>query len=524
MKLTRGFVQGIMNKDLDERLLPPGQYRDALNVGVSTSTESDVGAIENQLGNTNKSNLTLHASARTIGAIADEANFNIYWFVTSDTFDYIFRYNQNTSVTITVLKDTKGRVLNFNSSYLITGVNIIDGLLFWTDNLNAPRRLNVQRTYAADGFTEDDISVIVKPPLFAPTIRLEDTTAGVSGPSNITGEENNIIDTFIEFSYRYKYENDEYSAMAPFSSHAFYPGIYDYNYADWELTSMLNIYNKANVRFHLGGEQVKEVQLLYRESQSTNINVIESFPYSAPYEWDFGDNVQAGTYSGSASFPGNVGFTTQPAAPYNFSGVNVPLSFEVGDEIFIAQTAGFTHSAYEGYHTIVEIIDQYTIVIDVAFAGATGVEPGSITIETKEKPFINNKIYTVLPSDELGRLFDNVPLKAQSQELIGSRIAYGNYLQFFNLIGSNNEPIEIDYSLYLKTIDVGATPLPSFRSDRDYEIGIVYLDNYGRMTTVLTCETNTIHIPPVNSSTSNDIRVNVKQQSSCFCQSFQILY
>jgi len=521
MKLTRGFVQGIMNKDLDERLLPPGQYRDALNVGVSTSTESDVGAIENQLGNTNKSNLTLHASARTIGAIADEANFNIYWFVTSDTFDYIFRYNQNTSVTITVLKDTKGRVLNFNSSYLITGVNIIDGLLFWTDNLNAPRRLNVQRTYAADGFTEDDISVIVKPPLFAPTIRLEDTTAGVSGPSNITGEENNIIDTFIEFSYRYKYENDEYSAMAPFSSHAFYPGIYDYNYADWELTSMLNIYNKANVRFHLGGEQVKEVQLLYRESQSTNINVIESFPYSAPYEWDFGDNVQAGTYSGSASFPGNVGFTTQPAAPYNFSGVNVPLSFEVGDEIFIAQTAGFTHSAYEGYHTIVEIIDQYTIVIDVAFAGATGVEPGSITIETKENEFFNNKIYTVLPSDELGRLFDNVPLKAQAQELIGSRIIYGNYVQFFNLIGSNGEPIQLDYSLFLKTKQVGATPLPTFRSDRDYEIGIVYLDNYGRMTTVLTCETNTIHIPPVNSSTSNDIRVNVNNKAPAFASHFR---
>jgi hypothetical protein len=521
MKLTRGFVQGIMNKDLDERLLPQGQYRDALNVGVSSATESDVGAIENQLGNTNKSNLTLHASATTIGAIADEANFNIYWFVTSDTFDYVFRYNQNTNVTLTILQDTKGRILNFNASFLITGINIINDLLFWTDNLNAPRRLNVQKTYALDGFTEDDISVIVKPPLFAPIIRLEDTSPGVGGPSNITGEENNIIETFIEFSYRYKYENDEYSAMAPFSSHAFYPGGYQYNYADWELTSMLNIFNKANIRFYLGAEQVKEVQLLYRESQSTNVNVIESFEYTPPYTWSFGDNVQAGAYSASSAFPANVGFTTQPSAPYGLSGINVPLSFEVGDEIFISQNVGFTHATYEGYHTIVEIIDQYTIVIDVTFAGATGVEPGSITIETKEKPFFNNKIYTVLPADELGRLFDNVPLKAKAQELIGSRLIYGNYVQFFDLIASNGTPISLDYSLFLKTKEVLATPLPTFRSDRDYEIGITYLDDYGRMTTVLTADTNTIHIPPANSNTANDIRVEIKNLPPAFATHFR---
>jgi len=524
MKLTRGFVQGIMNKDLDERLLPPGQYRDALNVGVSTSTESDVGAIENQLGNTNKSNLTLHASAKTIGAIADEANFNIYWFVTSDTFDYVFRYNQNTELTITLLKDTAGRLLNFDAAYLITGINIINDLLFWTDNLNPPRRLNVTRNYATDGFTEDDISVIVKPPLFAPTIRLEET---VDTGFNISGEENNIEDTFIEFSYRYKYENNEYSAMAPFSSHAFYPGTYSYNYADWELTSMLNIYNKANVRFHLGGDQVKEVQLLYKESQSTNINIIESFPYSAPYDWNFDDNAQAGAYAAAvtpiltSAFPGNVAFTTSTKAPFSYSGVNIPPVFEVGDEIFIAQTAGFTYSVYEGYHTIVEILDEFTIVIDVAFAGASGVEPGVATIETKEKPFINNKIYTVLPSDELGRLFDNVPLKAQAQDLIGSRVAYGNYVQFFDLIGSNSQPIEVDYTLYLDSVEISGVPLPTFRSDRDYEVGIAYLDDYGRMTTVLTSEQNTLHIPPENSETANNIGIEINNLPPAFASHFR---
>ena len=42
-KLARNFVQGKMNKDLDERLVPNGQYRDAQNIQVANSEGSDVG-------------------------------------------------------------------------------------------------------------------------------------------------------------------------------------------------------------------------------------------------------------------------------------------------------------------------------------------------------------------------------------------------------------------------------------------------------------------------------------------------
>ena len=50
-ELKRTFSGGAMNKDLDERLLPNGKYRDALNVQVSTSEGADVGALQNILGN-----------------------------------------------------------------------------------------------------------------------------------------------------------------------------------------------------------------------------------------------------------------------------------------------------------------------------------------------------------------------------------------------------------------------------------------------------------------------------------------
>ena len=40
-ELKRGFSKSRMNKDLDERIIPQGEYREALNVQVDTS---DVGS------------------------------------------------------------------------------------------------------------------------------------------------------------------------------------------------------------------------------------------------------------------------------------------------------------------------------------------------------------------------------------------------------------------------------------------------------------------------------------------------
>ena len=45
------FLKSKMNKDLVDRLLPSGEYRNARNVAVSKSEGQDVGALENVLGN-----------------------------------------------------------------------------------------------------------------------------------------------------------------------------------------------------------------------------------------------------------------------------------------------------------------------------------------------------------------------------------------------------------------------------------------------------------------------------------------
>ena len=50
-ELKHGFGAAKMNKDADERTVPNGEYRDALNIQVDTSESGEVGTIQNILGN-----------------------------------------------------------------------------------------------------------------------------------------------------------------------------------------------------------------------------------------------------------------------------------------------------------------------------------------------------------------------------------------------------------------------------------------------------------------------------------------
>ena len=84
--IKRTFLKGKMNKDLDERLLPSDVYRDALNVRVTNSDGSDVGAVENIKGNVIASNILSHKgngpnTAKIVGSIADTTHNKVYYFV-----------------------------------------------------------------------------------------------------------------------------------------------------------------------------------------------------------------------------------------------------------------------------------------------------------------------------------------------------------------------------------------------------------------------------------------------------------
>ncbi|GAG00642.1 unnamed protein product, partial [marine sediment metagenome] len=144
----RNFIAGKMNKSVDERLVPNGQYIDALNVRLGSSESTEVGALENSKGNTKLTSIgyqgeLLSTSARCIGAYEDGANETLYWFIHDSGFtssptgklDLILSYNSATNNLIYhVVSVSKGgatpteTVLNFNEKYLITGINLVDGL------------------------------------------------------------------------------------------------------------------------------------------------------------------------------------------------------------------------------------------------------------------------------------------------------------------------------------------------------------------------------------------------------------
>ena len=82
--LKHTFTQGRMNKDLDERVVPNGEYRDAMNVQVASSESSEIGTIQNILGNVAVEGYLeglYPSSAICLATIADEKNDSLYFFI-----------------------------------------------------------------------------------------------------------------------------------------------------------------------------------------------------------------------------------------------------------------------------------------------------------------------------------------------------------------------------------------------------------------------------------------------------------
>jgi len=368
MLLKNNFVAGIMNKDNDERLLPKGQYAHAENIQVLDSEGSDLGAIENRYGNLEISNFGFNSivanNAKTIGVLADDSNQKIYYFVTSDENDFVFEHDRVSNITIILLQSATGGVLNFSKDFLITGINkIINGdfekdLLAWTDDRNPPRIINIERakTYGADNFIEDDISLIKKPPTFAPEIQLNTRVT----PNNY------LEDRFLTFAYRYKYLDGGYSALSAFTNYAFRPEPFDLDFDTMENNGMVNSFNEVEITFNTGTERVSDIELVYRESNSTNINIIQNLNKG---EENWIDNA---------------------------------------NEKFI---------------------------------------------------FTNSKIYSVLPDTEINRLYDNVPLLAKAQDIVGNRIIFGNYVEGYDLEDIDGNDVELDYTPTIVSKDLSYTPL-----------------------------------------------------------------
>jgi hypothetical protein len=225
-EFVRVFQSGRMNKDLDERLVPNGEYRDALNLDLANSDGSDVGALQSIKGNSElkfkvssgkdqswtSNYINSLSNAQCIGTYRDDANEKIYWFIASDTVSAIAEYDQTSNTVSPILVDAQN-ILKFSADYRITGINTIDNLLFWTDDQTEPKKINIdkfktgsvdfvtqtkiplwipsQNTYSANltgqpDFTEADVTVIKKSPLPSLTLNMAPSLFGADQPGTGT--------------------------------------------------------------------------------------------------------------------------------------------------------------------------------------------------------------------------------------------------------------------------------------------------------------------------------------------------
>ena len=580
-----------MNKDVDERLVPKGEYRDAMNIQVTTSEGSDVGTVQNILGNmalTN--NFIIPFASRVVAAIADEKNDCFYWFVQHHIKNVILKY-QGGNVTPIVVdlfpQDSSKMILNFPnflSKKLITGVNIIDDLLFWSDGMSEPKKINIklcqQGTDISGSYhtklivpknnitlasnillNHDHITVLKKYPLtplildptYTKTISSEiisqnpfidingdlvsvgdvviadfdnfsngsgyslndeilllngsgqlpttfdvkvKVTVDISGgggntPGNPSGyanvyllevisispstttltgpgrglmytaqnvlEENLMFERKLpRFSYRWKYQDGEYSTFAPFTAVTFRPGKFSYD--------SKSSFNKGMDRYLVGlklrkfipentPQDVVQVDILYKETNSTTIYIVDTIKPNDRPSVSIG-NAEEGYVSENFNNPN-----------FNLFGTHVLNNWDA---------------------------NVYELESDV--------------------------VYSAVPENQLLRPWDNVPRMAQSQEMSANRIIYGNYTQNFDI--SEKPVVESKYitrypdnlryeptfsnnftdTYTLNPLDISPSSdlylygQKSLKSMRDYQVGITFLDKYGRETPVFSDARSTFKI------------------------------
>jgi hypothetical protein len=433
MKIQNTFSLGTVNKDGDERVVPIGALVDSENFSVNTSNGSDQGVGKSIPGNLLKSAYGI-IGGKTIGAGSNPSKNKVYNFVSGSEFDYIIEYDTETETSVVVLQSTIGGVLNFDPNKRIPSQNVniyidADGngdLLSWSGDNNPPRIVNIERAklWGIDGFTDEEISVMKRSPIFAPTISL---TTSVDGVAN-----NFMRDKFLCFATRYKYADGFFSAPSSWTRVAFEPSQFVLDYQTYENNGMINLSNAVNLGFNVGPREVVQVDLLFRESNSQDIYVIEEFD-KEEFGWD-NDTVQSFQFSKSKIFTklaedqffrnfDNVPLQAYAQAQFgnrlgygNYLegrdlGVNIDFDVEVVsepsiqdeiegvqedfvDSVDYSNVVDFSRGNEDGGSSPVDQMNYETNTIEMDLSGAGGTN-AEFVIEITPRPTFNDVEYSI---------------------------------------------------------------------------------------------------------------------------------
>ena len=495
-EIKNSFLRSKMNKDLDDRLIPNGEYRDAQNISVGKSEADDIGALETVLGNTLVSNFGL-SGFEIIGYKAINSRNVIIVFLTNNTNHYIYSYTPNVAPALLVT----GSFLNFSTSNPITGVSVIENLLLWTDNRNQPRKINLDLVANGVYYTEENhISVAKYNPyqpigllqkVVTPTTTNSSTatllianTAGIqkgmlavqynnasfgaedyfyvtavntntsvvlnAAPTtvnagditflattmtgeNITfdfnqgydwpGDPDYLESRFIRLSYRFEFDDGEYSLMAPFTQICFIPKQKGYFLENNE------------------DEAYRSTILEFMENGVQNIDLLIPFP--------------------------DVLSNCQPGDDATYKIKSIDILYKESDQ------------------TVVKVIDS--IDYNEPFLNDSRNKWTSITnsnIFTYN--YQSRKPFRTLPTNQTIRVYDKVPVKALAQETAGNRIIYGNFKDKYTspefldyIVGVGPKSLANNYNNWVEY------PNHSVKQNRNYQVGFILADKFGRQSDVI---------------------------------------
>jgi len=225
-KLTPRYL----NLDDDERLVQSVQMTDAFNVDISVADEEDAGVIKQAQGNRegrfrNASDEIPAGTNYTVSSVSYEAGGVVFYYVWNSNdnhgiymydiaeHDYVKLY-QSSSLAFEKNSHIQSEVVKMGNG---------DILLYFTDDVNEPRKINVSRILS--GSYDDSIDVATtasnaltvckRPPMRPPTFTFiqagEDETVV-----------NRIVDNVFQFAAQYVYVDGEVSAIGPYSKLSYY--------------------------------------------------------------------------------------------------------------------------------------------------------------------------------------------------------------------------------------------------------------------------------------------------------------
>ena len=522
--VQNSFIKSKLNKDLDARLVPNGEYRDARNVQVSRSEGSNVGSLENVLGNKKIKDFEVFTGEDDIvciGKLVSDSTSEVYLFLTSYTDDnpsqlvytpgtinYIAVYNPLLPEAISLKVLVKGAFLNFSTTHEIYHANLLEGLLFWTDNRNQPRKINVNLANPSGSTnptyytTEDQISVAKYNPyqpiqLWQKNLTSTDPvpyettmkdvnsktfpngataftggTSGGGGGTTITlislvGEV--PVSTSPYGAATVGYISQAGAAITPIQDSNNPPNPVVVNTIEyvpaitggfeWEVT--LKDINGAAFNWPTlvaGTEVVFNYNTYYDEDFAGDENYLEDKFVRFSYRFKFDDNEYSlmAPFTQVAFIPKQDGyfmyvrddaknFTSKDDQSAAYRSTIVSFVENKVDAIKLLIPLPFPKSTIETNLKLKELDILYKESDALAIKVIETIELDELTAGVDssffEYDYLSKKPYKVLPSSDTTRVYDKIPVRAFAQEIASNRIVYGNFQN------KHTPPTTLDYNV-----------------------------------------------------------------------------